>query len=348
MRAGTIALGIGVAGLIAAACVLVGGMLESKLSAGGSYRPLSSLRADEEGAKLIYESLKLSGLAEVSRHYKNIDSLACGDGAALFLGTSFITVQSTHRELRKLAEGGCKVLLTISDRGVPVGDPKAQLSWIPQWAAGVRGDVRTLCAVASPEWERLENYPGCDVAIRRSFGKGSIAIVSRAAMLRNDSFAEHDGSELLLTLVDDSKSVVFDEFHHGVFESGSLAGLARSYRLHGLLASLFLLMILFVWMRSAPFPAGPGEDNQKPVNTVEGLSAFAGLVNLLRRNVKLDQIPETAWSRRKVFLGEVKRKLVESHLESLPATTKPLDRYIAIQSMLDDRVRSSHQRGSTT
>jgi hypothetical protein len=59
--------------------------------------------------------------------------------------------------------------------------------------------------------------------------------------------------------------------------------LMRKYRLHGLVAGLLLLAVLFIWKNSARF--APGAPEEKPEDFVSGKDSAAGFVNLLRRHI---------------------------------------------------------------
>jgi hypothetical protein len=92
---------------------------------------------------------------------------------------------------------------------------------------------------------------------------------------------------------------VFEEAHLGVVETGSIAGLARRYRLQGLLAGLLLVAILFVWNRSVAFPpASRFEREKEPV--VAGSDSGLMFASLLSRHIAPDSVVDVCvaeWNR---------------------------------------------------
>jgi hypothetical protein len=97
--------------------------------------------------------------------------------------------------------------------------------------------------------------------------------------------------ELLAWFIGPSRRVIFDETHLGVEESPGISALARKYRLHGLFGALLALALLFVWKNSTSFlPPYEEEVRRDGGDAVAGRESSAGFVNLLRRNIRPDDL----------------------------------------------------------
>jgi hypothetical protein len=101
--------------------------------------------------------------------------------------------------------------------------------------------------------------------------------------LSNEALRKEPQPALLAWFVGPNHQVAFDEAHLGIVDQGGVASLIRNYRLHGVVAALLVLAILFIWKNSLslipPRPAAHG------VQHVVGKDAAGGFVNLLRRNI---------------------------------------------------------------
>ena len=87
-------------------------------------------------------------------------------------------------------------------------------------------------------------------------------------------------------------SIVFDESHFGIMESGSVVGLARRYHLLGLALGLAICAALALWRNASPFP--PRGETFEP-ERLSGRTSFAGLVTLLRRHIPADRVTSVCW-----------------------------------------------------
>ena len=125
------------------------------------------------------------------------------------------------------------------------------------------------------------------VMIERKYGRGSIVLSADSFAFSNESLHQEPHPELLTWFVGSSREVMFDEQHLGLSESRGIAGLARKYRLEGLLLGLLVFAVLFVW-KNATSLVPPLDDGSEGDG---GLMASqrdynAGLVSLLRRNIR--------------------------------------------------------------
>jgi len=95
--------------------------------------------------------------------------------------------------------------------------------------------------------------------------------------ISNNGVARHRDTALLQSLTGPAGTVLFDESHLGMVETGTVMGLARHYHLQGLLGGLLVLFLLFVWRNWTAFP--PRAELGTAVSaTVDPLDGLAGLL----------------------------------------------------------------------
>jgi hypothetical protein len=107
-------------------------------------------------------------------------------------------------------------------------------------------------------------------------------MVANGFIFSNQSLAEGAETELLTTVLGNPRSIVFDENHLGVADSGSVAVLGRKYNLEPALAALLIAAILFVWRGASNFLP---QRQKETADVLEGRDSHAGLAALLRRSV---------------------------------------------------------------
>ncbi len=135
-------------------------------------------------------------------------------------------------------------------------------------------------------WRVRQARDGRPVVIERNFGAGTIVLAADTYFLSNEAMANGRDPGLLAWIVGAHRRIVFDESHLGVSRQPGIAGLARKYRLYGLIPGLALLAGLFVWRNASSFPPP-----RRAAGETEGPSHAAGrdageaFVNLLRRNI---------------------------------------------------------------
>lgn len=115
--------------------------------------------------------------------------------------------------------------------------------------------------------------------------------------------------------------------------------LALKYRLHGVLAVAALLAVLFVW-KNATRLVPAGADRAAGEGRAEaGRDAWAGMVDLLRRNIGRDRIVRVClaeWAKSRAGTPgakELERKMTEEleRHEALPAMQRrPVEAYRAL------------------
>ena len=140
----------------------------------------------------------------------------------------------------------------------------------------------------APEWRVLYTCELQPVVIERAFGDGTLLLAADSFFLSNEALRRERHPLLLARVFSGPRRVVFDEEHLGVREDEGIATLARKYRLHGVVAVLALLAVLFVWKNAARFL--PARDDEDGGDVVAGKEASEGFVNLLRRTIKPSEI----------------------------------------------------------
>lgn len=136
-----------------------------------------------------------------------------------------------------------------------------------------------------PEWKVLYRCAGQPVVIERRLGRGSIVLAADSYFLSNEAMRRERHPLLLAHLFDGPPALVFDEEHLGVRNDPGIASLARKYRLHGVVAGVLLIALLFVWKNASRF-IPPYRDEARDGDVVLGKESAAGFINLLRRSIK--------------------------------------------------------------
>jgi hypothetical protein len=161
-------------------------------------------------------------------------------------------------------------------------------------------------------WRTLYTCNGVPVIIERPYGHGSIVLCADTFFFSNEGL--RTAPRLLAAVLGLPRTVIFDEASHGVTEEQNLATLARRLNLEGAAAVLLVLAVLFVWKNSVPLlPPVPVDE----VGVVSGRDAGEGFINLLRRTVPADQLPDAcaeAWMRAQ---GRRLRAEDRAHLEAV-------------------------------
>ena len=135
-------------------------------------------------------------------------------------------------------------------------------------------------------WSPVYTLRGHPVIIERTFGRGKIIISTDTYFVSNEALLKERHPGLLAWLVGNNSTVVFDETHFGLRENPGIAALARKYRLHGFLAGMLFLGILFIWKNSSSLvPARDRSDADHEDDSLAGKDYVSGFVSLLRRNI---------------------------------------------------------------
>src|SRR5262249_3853532 len=152
---------------------------------------------------------------------------------------------------------------------------------------------------------------------------GSILIAPDAAMFRNASLAADWSPRTISSYLGNHRRIVFDESHLGLVESGSIVGLARRYRLQGFALGAAIVVLLFVWRSTCPFPR---PDAAAP-KSIAGRASAAGLAALLGQNIAPQQFVAAAWSawlKGKPAVPAARRRDAEAIVQNTGTTTDAL------------------------
>ncbi|WCJ60851.1 DUF4350 domain-containing protein [Fontisphaera persica] len=137
----------------------------------------------------------------------------------------------------------------------------------------------------SPAWRVLYAVNNAPVVMERSWGRGTIVLLSDSYLLSNEAMRFHRVPPLLAWLVGRSARVVFNETHLGVVEQPGMGNLLRQYRLQGVAAVLLLLALLYIWQNSFPLAPLPQKPSAEQAAYIQGRDTMMGLVHLLRRGI---------------------------------------------------------------
>lgn len=261
-----------------------------RLLAGNAYPEFSSLRADPDGAKLLFDSLsKIPGL-RVERSYLPVNDFSGRDAAIFVLGIWPAAVdgdEDLRHSLEEIAGRGNRVILGFRNAAGPV--PQLEKAWGIQFAIA-RGKDRSqrVSLATSKDWKALD---AGKTAAERTFGAGSIVVCAESSSFTNEAILSPSRLPFLASVIGPAHHIVFDEEHFGFAISGSVAGLARHYRLTGLAFGLALVGVLFLWKNSFGFP--PPMARGTPA--LEGRTSQAGLTTLLRRHIPASELTRACW-----------------------------------------------------
>jgi hypothetical protein len=256
-----------------------------------SYPNMSSLNTGPHGAKLLFDALTSIHQLAVSRNYVPFSQWHPSSSTILLLDLRSSTLDLAPKEdlveLENLTHTNNRVVLCIAD-GSFIGKPdtKKPLLIKTRWGIQIfakdkqskdKDSEGTLDYDSS--WKPVN---GVDDAVEKRFGAaGSVVVALHSEDLSNQSLAT-DAAVLdeISPLIGYHTSVVFDETHLGIEQSGSIAALVLRYRLQGLIAGLLLLVGLFIWNQSVSFPPPPRFESSHDTQVLgaDARAMFAGLI----------------------------------------------------------------------
>jgi hypothetical protein len=281
------------AAAVALAALFLGGLVaifDADFAGGEVYPEYSTLRADPDGAKLLFESLThLPGLT-VTRNFLPLQSLGGNGSTVVLLGLR----ELDPAELEKLAKPGNRVVAALREDWRP--EPKESDEIFKQWQVRIAVDrekdhpVRLYFSKAQG-WRPTERVGEKLIAIERDFGRGTVALLAGSSDFSNESAVALDRLPQVTAALGANSRIVFDESHLGIAESGSVVGLARRFRMMGLAAGLAIVAALFIWRNSSSFPV---RQASRPV-ALAGRTSASGLVTLLRKNLTPRELTAACW-----------------------------------------------------
>ncbi len=190
-----------------------------------------------------------------------------------------------------------------------------------------------------PQWKVLYMCGTMPVVMERKYGDGSIVLVADSFLVSNEALRKERHPRLLARLFSGPPLVIFDEESRGLRDDPGIATLARKYRLHGVIAGLFLLAIFFVWKNAVRFI--PAYDPQfAESDVIAGKESSEGFINLLRRSIRPAAVFQTCLAEwRKTFAHQprelAKVEEIWAQDQARPARERdPLAAYRAISRAL--------------
>src|SRR5579871_5350029 len=222
-----------------------------QFAAGDVYPEYSSLRTDQMGTKLLYDSLARLPRVTVARNYLPLDVLG-ENGTILLLGINPGSLGEDEDQLQryeKLAREGSRLVL-----GMSAPSDFTDLMALGLGPASNHQHVHRLYFTEAVDWNVLDRVGPKLLAIERDFGKGSIVLFAESDDFTNGSSVAEDRLEMVSMAIGSNSHVVFDEQHLGIASTGSFVGLARRFRLTGLALGLAICAALFLWRSASGFP----------------------------------------------------------------------------------------------
>jgi hypothetical protein len=260
------------------------------LTTPSSYPEMSSLNSGPQGTKLLFDALSSMRPLSVRRNYLPFGRWRPSSSTVLVLSlwSSVLNLASKEDlvEIETLMRANNRVVLCIPDDSSPGKSdgkkmPLIKTRWgiqVFQKEAAKKGDDPELILDYDSSWQPVS---GLDDAVEKQFGAGSVVVALHSDDFSNESLAT-DSSYLaeVPLLIGRHTSVVFDETHFGIEESGSIAGLARHYKLQGLIAGLLILVGLFIWNQSVSFPPPTQFESSRETQVLgaDARKTFAGLI----------------------------------------------------------------------
>ena len=260
-----------------------------QFSTGDVYPEYSSLRSDPLGSRLVYESLaRVPGL-KVTRNYVPLQYFSETPATLLLVATSPELLRETEflRLMERVAGRGHRVVITLAE----VAGVEA-LALHTTWQVRPGTASRQAYFAEARNWKTLEAAGGRIRAVERAFGKGTVVLFADSDLFANASTLAFKRLAPVAAALGSNRTIVFDESHFGITESGSVVGLARRYRLSGLALGLAICAALALWRNASAFP--PRGETLEP-ERLSGRTSFAGLVTLLRRHVPAADLTSVCW-----------------------------------------------------
>ncbi|MFN7922044.1 MAG: DUF4350 domain-containing protein [Bryobacteraceae bacterium] len=320
--------------------------------AGDVFPEYSSLRADPKGARALHDSLATLPGMQVWRWFKPLDEIATSSATVLFLNESPWSLRAAgvrqRKEWEQAADRGLRLVFALAPEPKRRPRPRKQtdekkeeegerpeLNLEKEWKivlrAGKTGGPVTL-ETSDPAWAFHD-----DASVERVFGKGSIVILNDAYPFSNEALRDDRDSPFILWTLGNRSEVIFDEYHLGTQETGSVGMLLRRYHLEGAALGLVALGVLFLWRMSTSLVPPSPQASQAPVS---GRDSAAALASLLRRNVPVKQIPATTrelWQGALPLLAGLSQERRARVEQELAATADPTAMWRRIHDILTRR-----------
>ncbi len=341
------------------------GLFNRQFASGELYPEFSSMRTDRMGTKLLFDSLsKIPGIS-VKRNFLPMDFLPRGGITLVLLGVNPMQVNWNEalflRSVEQFAASGNRIVVSLymdpdkrqltqedfDRRGKPSSAlPQKKLQQAPgtppittMWKVSFKIDPdRTkphpLYFAQADGWTVRDQEAAKILSIERDFGKGSVVLLAESAEFTNASAVTLNRLEKVSASLGPFPTIVFDEQHLGIAESGSVVGMARQFRLTGLALGLALCAALFIWRNASAFPPPvPGRRAER----FSGRTSYSGLLTLLKRHIAPGELAGACWrewlSTNRNRTSPELRKKAEAVLAG--AADHPLEATREIRALLD-------------
>jgi hypothetical protein len=140
-------------------------------------------------------------------------------------------------------------------------------------------------------WKILYTNNDRPVIIERPFRNGTIVLVSDSFGFSNEALYSDRQSLFLSRLIGPNSTILFDESHFGIVKQQNVVALIRQYKFHWFVFIIILMALLFVWKNSVHFiPPRKTSDSIEFSDPSKDRDYVRGLISLLRRNIKPDEI----------------------------------------------------------
>ncbi len=123
------------------------------------------------------------------------------------------------------------------------------------------------------------------VVAQRPWGRGEVVMVADSYLFSNEALRYSRSPGFLAWALPPRAPIVFDEIHNGLSRQPGLAGLMRKYRLHGVVLTLALLVLLTIWRQGTVFVPRVGDPVSGESEIALGRDATAGWISLLHRHI---------------------------------------------------------------
>ena len=178
---------------------------------------------------------------------------------------------------------GQEAILTAREEGLPVS-----LSWTSPLFFKLQDNT----------WRTIYTRADEPVFIERSYGRGSIVLISDSFFVSNEAMKHSRHPGLLAWLCGNHQKIIFDETHLGISKDRGIASLIRKYGLVPFFVSLIIFALLFIWRQSTSLVPPQKEDEKVVVDADK--DSLTGFTNLLHRNISPHEILTdclTEWKR---------------------------------------------------
>ncbi len=299
--------------VIAVGCAMLVGLsyiLQRHAQQPESYPAYSAFRTLPEGTSIFYQALLTTSGMTARRNVQPLGTVHYDDAAILMLGIEPASLAGNDQwfnDMDELATRGNRVIIGLLPRRyrfIQPGDDRQQNAlgpWNVSLAFARETDMRDdeedriargwpMYFAQSTGWRVTRKEEGRAVVIERAEGKGAIVLMANPYLFSNAAMVDDRQTAFLADLIGPVHQTIFDETHFGIEETGSIAALARRYRLQGLVLALILTSGLFIWKSAAGFPP-PAP--LRVTRSVMGEDTSAAFLNLLRRNIKPEDILST-------------------------------------------------------